>query len=49
MLTEMIEYGCKIEEKCRLCKVKSRKMYRESAVKGRNPGLKSMIWNKRKK
>ena len=28
MLTEMVEYGCKMEEKGRLCKVKCREMYR---------------------
>ena len=49
MLTEMAEYGRKVEEKLRLCKVKWREMYREPPVKGRKPGTKSMIWNRRKK
>ena len=29
--------------------MKYRKMYRESTVMGRKPGLKSMIWSRRKK
>ena len=29
--------------------MKQRKMYREPTVKGRKPGLKSMIWSRRKK
>ena len=48
MLTEMVEYSCKIEKK-----VKARqseiKIYREPMVKGRKPVLKSMIWSRRKK
>ena len=44
MLTEMVEYGYKIEEK-----VKAMKMYREPTVTGRKPGLKSMVWTRRKK
>ena len=43
MLTEMVEYGCKLEEK-----VKAMKMYREPTMKGRKPELKSMVWNRRK-
>ena len=48
MLTEMVEYSCKIEKK-----VKARqseiKIYREPTVKGRKLGLKSTIWSRRKK
>ena len=29
--------------------MKYRKMYRESTVMGRKPGLKSMVWTRRKK
>ena len=46
MLTEMVEYGCKIKEQM---KAIQGKIHREPTVKGRKPGLKSMIWNKRKK
>ena len=49
MLTELVEYGCKTEEKVKLCKVKYRKMYREPTVMGKMPGLKQMIWTRRKK
>ena len=42
MLTEMTELGLKMKE------VKKRKIYREPTVKGRNLGLKSIIWKKRK-
>ena len=42
MLTEMVEYGLKIEEKVKVMK-------REPTVKGRKLGLKSMVWNRRKK
>ena len=49
MLTEMVEYGHKIEEKVKAMQSVIKEMYREPTVKGMNPGLKSMIWNKRKK
>ena len=49
MLTEMVEYGDKIEEKVKAMESEIRKMYREPTVKGRKPELKSMIWNKTKK
>ena len=29
--------------------IKGRKIYRKPTAKGRSPGFKSMIWNKRKK
>ena len=44
MLTEMVEYGCKIEEK-----VKAVKSEIKRRVKGRKLGLKSMVWTRRKK
>ena len=43
MLTEMVEYGHKMEEKVKAMKSEIKKIYRESTVKGRKPGLKSMI------
>ena len=49
MLTEMVEYGCKIEEKVKTIQSEIKKIYREPTVKGRKPGLKSMIWSRRKK
>ena len=45
----MVEYGCKIEEKVKTIQSEIKKIYREPTVKGRKPGLKSMIWNRRKK
>ena len=48
MLMEMVEYGCKIEEKEKAVQSGIKKI-REPTVKGRKPGLKSRIWYKRKK
>ena len=48
MLSEMVEYGCKTEEKVKALKNEI-KMYREPTMKGRKPGLRSKIWNRRKK
>ena len=48
MLTELVEYGCKIGGKVKAMKSEI-KIYREPTVMGREPGLKSMIWNRRKK
>ena len=49
MLTEMAEYGCKMEEEVKAMQSEITKIYREPTVKGRKPGLKSTIWNRRKK
>ena len=49
MLTELAEYGSKLDEKVKAMKVKYRKMYREPTVTGRKPGLKSMVCSRRKK
>ena len=43
MLTEMIEYRCKIEEKVKAMQSEI-KVYREPILKGRKPRLKSTIW-----
>ena len=48
MLTEMVEYGCKIEEKVKAIK-SEKNIYREPTVKGRKLALKSMICTRRKK
>ena len=45
----MAEYGHKIEEKVKAMKSEIKKMYREPTVMGRKPGLKSMVWTRRKK
>ena len=49
MLTEMLEYRCKIKEEVKVIQSEIRKIYRESTVKRRKPRLKSVIWNRRKK
>ena len=50
MLTEMVEYGGKLEEKVKAMQNRGkRKIYREPTVKGRKPGLTSMVWSKKKK
>ena len=46
MLTELVVYGGKIEEKMKAMKSEIKKMYREPTVKGRKLGLKSMVWKK---
>ena len=43
MLTEVVEYGHKIEEKVKAMQSEKR----EPTVKGRNLALKSMIWGRR--
>ena len=49
MLTELAEYGRKLEEKMKAVLSEIRKMYRETTVTGRKPGLKSAMWTRRKK
>ena len=46
MLTEMAEYGHKIEEEVKAMKSEISKIYREPTVKGRKPGLKSTMWSR---
>ena len=43
MLTELVEYGCKIGGKVKAMKSEI-KIYREPTVTGRKAGLKSTIW-----
>ena len=45
MLTDIVTHDLKIEEKV---KAMQRKLYREPTGKGRKPGLKSMVWSRRK-
>ena len=50
MLTEMVEHGCKIEEKVKAMKSEIKEnVHREPTVMGRKLGLRSMVWSRRKK
>ena len=49
MLTEMTEYGHKIKEEMKAIQSEIKENVQGTTVKGRELGLKSMIWNKRKK
>ena len=49
MLTEMVGYGGKIEEKVKAMQSEIKKNIQEPSVKGRKLGLKLMIWSRRKK
>ena len=49
MLTEMVEYGRKIEEKVKAMQSEIKENVQESRVKGGKPGLKSTVWTRRKK
>ena len=48
-LTELVEFGHKLDEKMKAMLEKQRKMYREPIVMGRKLGLKSTVWTRRKK
>ena len=48
MLTGMVEYGHKIEEKVKAMQSEIKKN-KEPRVMGRKLGLKSMIWDRKKK
>ena len=49
MLTEMVEYGCKIQKKVKAMKSEIKENVQEPTVKGRKLGFKSTIWTRRKK
>ena len=49
MLTEMVEYGHKIEEKVKALKSEIKENVQGPRVKGRKLGLMSMVWSRRKK
>ena len=49
MLTEIVEYHHKIEEKVKAMQSEIKKNIQEPSVKGRKLGLKLMIWSRRKK
>ena len=48
MLTELVEYGHKLEEKMKDMLTEIKENVWET-VKGRKPGLKSTVWTRRKK
>ena len=49
MLREMVEYDHKIEERVKAMQSELKENAQEPTVKGRKPGLKSMVWSRRKK
>ena len=49
MLTEVAEYKCKIEEKVKAMKSEIKENIQESNSDRKEPGLKSMVWTRRKK
>ena len=49
MLTELIELGEKVKTQMKDTQNEIKQNIREPTVTGRKPGLRSMIWNKRKK
>ena len=49
MLTELIELGRKMKEQMKGTQNEIKQIFRELTETGRKPGLKAMIWNKRKK
>ena len=48
-LTELVEFGCRLDEKMKAMLRETKKVYREPIVMGRKLGLKSMVWTRRKK
>ena len=49
MLTEMVDYGHKIEEKVKAMQNKIKRNVQEPTAKGRKLGLESTVWSRRKK
>ena len=49
MLTEMFEYGHKIEEKVKATLSEIKENIQRTSMTGRKPGLKSMVCTRRKK
>ena len=48
-LTELVEFGWKIDENMKAILREQRKIYREPIVMGRKLELKSTVWTRRKK
>ena len=49
MLTELVEYGCKIEEKVKPMKSEIKENVQGTNSDGKETGLKSMVWSRREK
>ena len=49
MLTELVEFGHKLDEKMKAMLRETKKMYREPTVMGRKLGLKSPAWTRGRK
>ena len=49
MLTEMVEYGHKMEEEVKAMQSEMKENVQGTNVKGRKLGLKSRVWTRRKK
>ena len=49
MLTELVEFRCKLDEKMKAMLRETKEMYREPIVMGRKLGLKSTMWTRRRK
>ena len=49
MLTELVEYGCKLEEKVKAKKSEIKENVQGTNSEGKETGTKSTVWNKRKK
>ena len=49
MLTELVEYGLKIEEKVKAMKSEIKKNVQGTNSDGKKSGLKSTVWTRRKK
>ena len=49
MLTELVEFGHKLDEKMKATLSEVKDMYKEPTVTGRKPGFKSTMWTRRKK
>ena len=49
MLTEMVEYGCKIEERMKVMKSELKENAQGTTVMGRKLVPKSTVWSRRKK
>ena len=49
ILTQMVEYGCKIEEKVKAMQSEMKRNVQGTNSVGKEQGFKSMIWSRRKK
>ena len=48
-LTDLVEFGHKLDEKMKAMLRETKEMYRKPIVMRRKPGLKSAVWTRRKK